>query len=346
MGLTWPAVLGQLLSRQDLGADATAWAMGEIMSGNALDVQIAAFLVALRAKGETIDELAGLVDSMLDHAVPLPGLQDSVDIVGTGGDQAKTVNISSTAAIVTAATGIRVVKHGNRASSSASGAADVLEALGLRLTLSPEKVAILAQRAGITFCFANVFHPSMRFAAPARGGMAIPTAFNLLGPLTNPAHARAAAVGVADGSKAPLIAGVLARRGRSALVFRSRDGLDELSTTAVNDVWEVRGGDVTRHEFDAQDIGLARATKDDLRGGSPTHNAAVTRRVLAGEVSAVRDVVALNAAAAATAYAADASAPLAERLAAGLDAALQAIDSGRATETLERLAGTSAELAD
>ncbi|GAB3061534.1 anthranilate phosphoribosyltransferase [Sediminivirga luteola] len=343
-GLSWPALLTGLTSGQDLPAEATAWAMHQIMSGDAEDSHIAAFLAALRTKGETVQELAGLVSAMLDHAVPMPGLEDSVDIVGTGGDGARTVNISSTAALIAAAAGVRVVKHGNRAASSASGSADVLEALGVDLSLRPEQSRELAERTGIAFLFATTFHPAFRFAGPVRKQLAIPTAFNLLGPLTNPARVTASAIGVADAARGPLIAGVLAESGRRALVFHSRDGLDELSTTAPNDVWEVRDGTVQHSSLDARDLGLARVTKDALRGGDPAQNAEVTRRVLTGERSAVRDIVLLNAAAALVAYAPEAGTPLAARLQDALRAAEEAVDSGAAARKLAALAQVSTEL--
>ena len=228
---TWPGLLAELLAGRDLDVGRAGWAMDQVMRGEASDVQLAAFLVALRAKGETSAELEGLAAAMLSHAVPLEVPGPTVDLVGTGGDQAHTVNISTMASLVLAGAGHRVVKHGNRASSSSSGSADVLEALGVRLDLPPARVAELATEVGITFCFAQVFHPAMRFAAGARRGLGVPTAFNVLGPLTNPARAGAAAVGVADRRLAPLVAGVLAARGTSALVFRGEDGLDELTTT-------------------------------------------------------------------------------------------------------------------
>ena len=267
------------------------------MSGEATDVQIAGFAVALRAKGETIDEVTGLVRTMYEHAntIEVPGR--TVDIVGTGGDLAKTVNISTMAAIVVAGTGAKVVKHGNRAASSASGASDVLEKLGVNLDLSPQRVAEVAEEAGITFCFAVKFHPALRYVARARGELGAPTTFNILGPLTNPARVRAQAVGVADLRMAPIVAGVLAERGNSALVFRGDDGLDELTTTATSRVWLVRDGKVTEEAFDPRDVGLAMVPVEALRGADASYNADVARRVLAGEPGPVREAVLLNAAA-------------------------------------------------
>jgi anthranilate phosphoribosyltransferase len=334
---TWPTLISALIAGEDLDRTATSWAMNEMMSGNASPVQLAGFLVALRAKGETVEELAGLVDVMLRHAVRIQVPGPAVDVVGTGGDRSHSVNISTMASLVVAGTGARVVKHGNRAASSASGAADVLEALGVRLDIEPAKVARLATEVGITFCFAMVFHPAMRHAGPVRSGLGVPTVFNVLGPLTNPAQPGAAAVGVANPRMAPLVAGVFAERGTSALVFRGEDGLDELSTTSPAQVWEVRGGTITQHRLDARELGLRPATLDDLRGGDATANAAVVRAVLAGETGPVRDTVLLNAAAALVAVEADpGTATLEERLARGLERAAEAVDSGASKDVLER----------
>lgn len=334
---SWPGILSALLAAENLTADEAAWAMDRSMSGEATDAQIAGFLVALRAKGETVEELYGLSTAMMAHAVPLDGLVDSVDIVGTGGDRARTVNISTTAAIVIAACGQRVVKHGNRASSSKSGAADVLEALGVNLELTPDDVARVARDVGITFCFAQVFHPAFRFAGPARRELGVPTAFNLLGPITNPARAASTAVGVADMQMAPLIAGVLGRRGIEGLVFHGENGLDELTTTSCSDIWEVRGGQVERQRFDPADLGLPRATIEDLRGADAAFNAGVTRGVLGGDRSPVRDTVLLNAAAGLVAaergYEGE---PLVDRLSRAYRRAATAIDDGSAAAVLER----------
>lgn len=277
---TWPGVLNPLLRGENLTADDTAWAMDRIMRGEASDVQIAGFAVALRAKGETIDEVSGLVRAMYEHAntIHVPGR--TVDIVGTGGDLAKTVNISTMSAVVIAGTGAKVVKHGNRASSSASGSSDVLEKLGVNLDLSAQRVAEVAEEAGITFCFAVKFHPALRYVARARKELGTPTTFNILGPLTNPAQVRSQAVGVADLRMAPIVAGVLAERGNSALVFRGDDGLDELTTTATSRVWVVRDGAVREEAFDPRDVGLELVPVEALRGADASYNADVARRVL------------------------------------------------------------------
>ncbi|AXK32771.1 anthranilate phosphoribosyltransferase [Streptomyces armeniacus] len=337
---SWPDVLSSLLAGEDLNADATAWAMDRIMRGEATDAQIAGFAVALRAKGETVEEISGLVRTMYEHAnvIEVPG--PTVDIVGTGGDRARTVNISTMAAIVVAGTGARVVKHGNRAASSASGASDVLEKLGVNLELTPQRVAEVAAQAGITFCFAVKFHPSLRHVAGARRELGIPTSFNFLGPLTNPARVRAQATGVADARMAPILAGVLAERGSSALVFRGDDGLDELTTTATSTVWVVRDGAVRRESFDPRDIGVDLVPVEALRGADSAYNADIARRLLDGEHGPVRDAVLLNAAAALVALD-PADGPLADRLAAAMARAAESVDSGDAKAALERWVSAS-----
>lgn len=333
---TWPQLLSALIAGEDLGAEQTRWAMNTIMAGEATDAQIAGFLVALRAKGETVGELTGLVEAMLENARPIDVPGDCLDIVGTGGDRHNTVNISSMAAMVCAGAGAKVVKHGNRAASSSSGSADVIEALGVRLDLPVERVARAAVEAGITFCFAQVFHPSMRYAAVPRREMGVATAFNFMGPLTNPARPAASAIGVADARLAPLMAGVLAARGVRALVFRGGDGLDEMTTTGPSDVWEVRGGEVRRSTVDPLDLGIPRAELEDLRGGDAEANAAVVRDVLAGQAGPVRDAVVLNAAAGLVALDPDAEGPLEARLAAAIGRAAAAIDGGAAAAALAR----------
>ncbi|MGW6914011.1 anthranilate phosphoribosyltransferase [Kitasatospora sp. NPDC054939] len=338
---TWPDVLSALLRGDDLDRADTAWAMDRIMSGEASPVQVAGFMVALRAKGETVDEISGLVDAMYAHAEPLHIPGPAVDIVGTGGDRAKTVNISTMSAIVAAAAGAKVVKHGNRAASSASGSSDVLEKLGIALDLDARRVAEVAEEVGLTFCFAAKFHPAMRHAAPARRDLGVPTAFNILGPLTNPARVTAHAIGCFDTRLAGLIAGVLARRGSTALVFRGDDGLDELTISTTSRVWVVRGGEVTETAFDPRDIGIELVGIEALRGADAAYNAEVARRLLAGEQGPVRDAVLLNTAAALVALDLT-DAPLAEQLAAGAQRAAAAIDSGAAQDLLKRWADATA----
>ncbi|MBD0690166.1 anthranilate phosphoribosyltransferase [Streptomyces sp. CBMA123] len=332
---TWPDLLAALLKGEDLDRSSTAWAMDRIMSGEASPVQVAGFMVALRAKGETVDEIAGLVDAMYEHAEPLEIPGPAVDIVGTGGDRAKTVNISTMSAIVAAAAGAKVVKHGNRAASSSSGSSDVLEKLGVALDLSPRRVAEVAEEVGLTFCFAARFHPSMRHAATARRDLGVPTAFNILGPLTNPAKVTSHAIGCFDTRLSGLIAGVLARRGATALVFRGDDGLDELTITTTSRVWVVRDGVVTETAFDPRDVGIELVGIETLRGADAAYNAEVARRLLAGERGPVRDAVLLNTAAALVALDLG-DAPLSEQLAAGMARAAEAIDSGRAQDLLRR----------
>ncbi|WP_371678879.1 anthranilate phosphoribosyltransferase [Streptomyces sp. NBC_01276] len=336
----WPGLLDALLTGRDLTTDDTAWAMDRIMRGEATDAQIAGFMVALRAKGETVAEINGMVRAMYDHAnlIEVPGR--TVDIVGTGGDGTKTVNISTMSALVVAGTGAKVVKHGNRAASSASGSSDVLEKLGVNLNLTPARVVEVAEEAGITFCFAVKFHPALRHVAAARKELGIRTTFNFLGPLTNPAKVRAQATGVADARVAPIVAGVLAERGSSALVFRGDDGMDELTTTATSRVWWVRDGAVTEQTFDPRDIGIPIVDVSALRGEDASYNADVARRLLAGERGPVREAVLLNSAAALVALD-PGSGSLEEQLSAGVARAAESIDSGAARAALERWAAAS-----
>lgn len=336
---TWPHLLAALLRGDELSTADTAWAMGEIMSGSAGPAQIAGFAVALRAKGETPAELSGLVEAMLTHAVrvdlPAELRATAVDVVGTGGDLAHTVNISTMASLVVAGAGVRVVKHGNRAASSSCGTADVLEFLGLPLDLGPEAVATCVAEAGIGFCFAARFHPGMRHAGPVRRELGVPTAFNFLGPLTNPARPRAGAVGCFDARMAPVMAAVFAARGDSALVLRGEDGLDEFTTAAPTRVWAAQNGTVSEAVLDATDLGIPRATLADLRGGDVAYNADAVRRLLAGETGPVRDAVLVNAAAA-LATQGPLNTDLTEALRAGLLRAADSIDSGAAARTLDR----------
>lgn len=342
-GTTWPGVLGRLIGGTDLGADESAWVMDQVLSGDATPAQLAGFLVALRAKGETASEITGLAAAMLDHAHRITVAARSVDVVGTGGDQANTVNISTMAAVVVAAAGVPVVKHGNRAASSASGAADVLEALGVAIDLPPAAVVSCVAEAGIAFCFAPVFHPSMRYAGPVRRELGVPTAMNILGPLTNPAQPSAGLVGCADPRLAPVIAEVLAGRGASALVVRGDDGLDELTTTTTSTVWVAGGGAVRSSTFDPASVGIPLGTREDLRGGDAAHNAQVARDLFAGKAGPVRDAVLLNAAGAIAAF----DGPVVDlvgALGAALARATEAIDSGAAEALLARWASVSTGL--
>jgi anthranilate phosphoribosyltransferase len=335
---TWPEVLTRLLAGEDLHASDTSWVMDQVMSGEASPARLAAFLTALRAKGETVEEMRGLADMMLQHAHRFEVSGPALDIVGTGGDRAHTVNISTMSSVVAAAAGVPVVKHGNRAASSRSGAADVLEAIGVRLDLTPQRVAEVVGECGITFCFAQTFHPSMRHAAPVRRELGIPTAFNLLGPLTNPAQPTYSAIGVSDRRMAPLMAGVLAARGRRAAVFRGDDGLDELTPATSSHVWWVAGGEVTELSLDPVALGVGPHPVSALQGEDAEFNAQVARDVFAGAHGPVRDAVLLNSGLALAVVAdgeSGAAAPtsseeLHARVAAGMQRAAAAVDEGRA----------------
>ena len=332
---SWPDVLTSLVRREHLSEAQTGWAMGEILAGNATPVQIAGFAVALRAKGETVEEVQGLVDAMYEHATPLEVEGRTLDVVGTGGDRSFSVNISTMAAIVAAGAGVTVVKHGNRSASSKAGSADVLEKLGIRLDLSADDVARVAKEAGITFCFAAAFHPALRHAAVARSELGIGTTFNFLGPIANPAKPAAQAIGCADPRMAPVMAGVFARRGVDAWIFRGDDGLDELTTTTTSSVWLVHDGQVVTATVDPAKLGIPTGTAEGLRGQDAAYNADVVRRLLAGDPGPVRDAVVLNAGAALAVHAAE-DGSVDERLAAGMRRAEEAIDSGAAQEALAR----------
>jgi anthranilate phosphoribosyltransferase len=328
--------------------------MGEILVGRASDAQIAAFVIGLRVKGESVAEVRALADAMIEAGLQVE-LPDSVrpvlDVVGTGGDHAHTVNISTMAALVAVGCGARVVKHGNRAATSATGTADVLEALGLTLEASPAEVARQLDDVGIAFCFAPVFHPAMRHAAAVRRELGIPTVFNILGPLTNPAGAEAALIGCADESRAPLMAEVLAERGVSALVVRGDDGLDEVSVSAPTSVWLAHHGAVRRLSLDAEALGIPRYDRSVLVGGERHRNADLLRKALgltdagddAAAVTAIRDVVAVNAAAALVAWEVALGSPvpaddaaLSDAVSVRLGDARAALLDGRAADVLER----------
>jgi anthranilate phosphoribosyltransferase len=334
----WPAVLGTLAARRDLTTEQARAAMSEILEGAATPAQIAAFIVALRMKGETVDELGGLVDAMLAAAerVTLPPDERVVDIVGTGGDRAHTINVSTLSALVVAGAGGRVCKHGNRAASSATGSADLLEALGVRIDCGPDEVARCVAEAGIGFCFAPRFHPAMRHAGPPRRELGIATAFNFLGPLANPAGVRRLMIGVADASMAERMVGVLAARGSEhVLVVHGDDGLDELTVSTTSQVIELRGGEVRDYAVDPKELGITPAPTEALVGGDPATNAALARRVLAGDAGPHRDIVCLNAGAGLVV------AGMADDLAHGLRAAEEAIDGGGAAAALDRLVAVS-----
>ena len=346
----WATLIAAVLRREDLSVSDATWAMRQVMAGEATPSQLAGFLIGLRAKGETVDEIVGFRDAILEAALPLDVNPMALDIVGTGGDLFGTVNVSTMASIVSAAAGVPVIKHGNKAASSSSGSSDVLSALGIDLTLSPEQVAATLRRTGITFAFASAFHPGFRHAAATRAELGVPTVFNFLGPLCNPARAEANAVGVAQLDRVPLITGVFRTRGATAMVFRGDDGLDELTTTGHSRIWEVSRGDIHEHDLDPRDLGIPFVTIDALRGGTPQYNADVVRRVLDGETGPVRDIVLLNAAAGMATFrlagdATQVAEPLLGRLAEQLQLAAAAIDSGAARAKLDEWVDTSAEMA-
>jgi anthranilate phosphoribosyltransferase len=334
----WPGVLGTLAARRDLTTEQARAAMAEILDGAATPAQIAGFIVALRMKGETVDELGGMVDAMLaaSERVTLAPDQPVVDVVGTGGDRAHTINVSTLSALVVAGAGGRVCKHGNRAASSATGSADLLEALGVRIDCGPEEVARCVAEAGIGFCFAPRFHPAMRHAGPPRRELGIATAFNFLGPLANPAAVRRLMIGVADPSMSERMVGVLAARGSErVLVVHGDDGLDELTVSTTSTVVELRDGEVREYPVDPKELGIAPAPTEALAGGDSATNAELARRVLAGDAGPHRDIVCLNAAAGLLV------AGMIDDLADGLQAARAAIDGGGAAAALDRLVAVS-----
>ncbi len=345
---SWVDVLEALLAGQSLDAGTTSWVMTEMLSGSSTPATTAAFLVALRAKGETPEEVTGLVAGMLAAAVPLEVDGTVLDTCGTGGDRAQTVNISTMAAVVAAAAGARVVKHGNRAASSQSGSADVLEALGVAIDLPADAAAQVLREVGITFCFAPVFHPAMRHVGPVRRELGIRTVFNVLGPLANPARPAAQVLGVPTEAIGELMAGVLAQRGTRALVVHGQDGLDELTVFAPSTVWDLTGPAPRRVTLDPADLGILPPPAGALRGGTAAQNAAAFQAVLRSPaepgIRPIADAVALNAAAGLVSYAAagggipagipGADSPLVDRMACALGAAREVMSSGAATDLL------------
>lgn len=363
MAIDWPQVLGCLVAGQDLTDEQSAWAMDQVLSGAATPAQVAGFATGLRAKGESPTEVAAMAGAMLAQARLVPVTAHPVlDVVGTGGDQLHTVNISTMAALVCAAAGAHVVKHGNRAASSSTGTADVLETLGVAIDLEPSQVAACVESAGIGFCFAPVHHPAMRHAAGPRRELGIPTAFNILGPLTNPGGATAALIGCASEQWAPIMAAVLAKRGVRSLVVRGLDGLDEISIGAATRVWDTRSGDVVESVIDVAELGIPRAGIAALRGGDSHRNAELLVKALGpcsdddpdiAQVHAIRDAVAVNAAGALAAYeAAGHTGPVPAADAAGVLNALQhhlgvarsVIESGAALRTLTAWSEVSQQL--
>jgi anthranilate phosphoribosyltransferase len=331
---TWSGLISALLADSDLTAADTGWAMDQLVLGDASPAQISGFLIALRAKGETADELNGLAAVLRSYATPVRISGPFVDIVGTGGDRTGAANISTMAAVVAAATGVTVVKHGGRAaSSSAAGSGDLVEHLGVPLDLSPADAAQRAADVGLAYLFAPRFNPALRHVAVVRRELAVPTAFNVLAPLLNPAEPQHQLVGVANPRMLPVLAEALAKQGKSALVARGDDGLDKLTTTGYSKLWVVHGGSASEVVFDPRSLGLRPSSLAELRGGDAAYNARLLRALVAGERGPIRDVVLLNAAAALTSLTLDSGL---EQLADSFDRCREAVDSGRAAALLDR----------
>jgi len=336
----WSETLSALLAGTDLTREQAHAAMAHVMSGDSTEAQIAAFIVLLRSKQETADEMTGLVDAMYEAAVTVDVGEDVVDTVGTGGDRSGTFNISTTAGFIAAGAGAKVAKHGNRAASSQTGSADLLEALGFDLDLAPDATVRLVRETGFGFFFAPRYHPAMRFAAPVRSQLAVRTVFNFLGPLCNPARASRLSVGTSDHRMAGLMIQVLAKRNADyAFVFHGEDGLDELTTTGPSYIYRLRDGEVTHAEFTPEDFGVRRAELSDLAGGDVATNVAITRSILEGRPGARRDIALVNATPAIVA------AGLADGFSEAMELAVQAVDSGDAAAVMERSVALSRELA-
>lgn len=334
--MSWDAVFTSLTNKSDLSSEQITWAMAQILEGKASNEQIKQFLLGLKAKGEKADEVSALVTQMYQYAAPINITERAVDTVGTGGDGANTINISTTAAIITNAAGARVVKHGNRAASSKSGSADLLEALGIKIDLTGAEVEQTVHKIGIGFCFAPIFHSSMKYAAAARKEMGVPTVFNILGPLSNPAKPVAAAIGVAKAELLPLMAQVLLEQGKEGFIFRGDDGLDEVSLSTTTTVIQISDGALSQHSFNPANLGIASAPISELAGGDAKFNAAATKQIFDGQKGAMRDAVTLNAAFAIAAFKADFTLPLETQIANGFVLANKAIDSGAAQSTLKK----------
>lgn len=336
----WTALLSDLLEGQSLTVAEASRAMTDIMNGDVSDARLAAFLVALRAKGESVDEVVGFRDAILSAALPIDVSTDAVDIVGSGGDPIGVINVSSIAAMVVSAAGVPVIKHGNRAASSKSGANDVLTSLGINISLEPDRVARVFAEINVTYINAMVFHPGFRNAGPVRQELAIPTIFNVLGPLCNPARPEANALGMSNPARIPLAVGLFQQRGATALVYRGEDGIDKITTTGHSKVFEVSRGSVTEHDFDPREVGFSYSSIDDIRGGTPDDNAALSRQVLAGEKSAARDIIVLNSAAGIVAHRlsnnpAERDRPFVDRMAEAVEISIHSIDSGAARAKLD-----------
>ncbi len=342
--MSWSALTEKLSSGLDLERDEIQAVMREILDGESDIENVKKFLLALKEKGETSDEVGALVEVMYAHAAPISIQERAVDTVGTGGDGAHTINISTTAAIIAAAAGARVVKHGNRAVSSKSGASDFLEALGVVPGLNGAGVERTVRELGIGFCFAPIFHPAMRFAAPARKELGVPTVFNILGPLANPAKPQAAAIGVANERMHLVMAQVLAEKGCDGFVFRGDDGLDEITLATTTSVLSIGKAEIKSDRIDAKDFGMQNAPIEAIVGGDAEENARISRAIFAGERGAPRDAVLLNAAAAIAAFEGDMESDVKERLTLGLERAVVAVDSGAAANLLTRWANLTQEI--
>ena len=343
--LQWQTHIAVLDSGLDLASHDVQWCMNEILTGQADIETIKKFLLSLKAKGETSEEVGALVAQMYQHCAPILISERAVDTVGTGGDGAHTINISTTAAIIAAAAGAKVVKHGNRAASSKSGAADLLENLGININLDGKGVAATFAELGIGFCFAPIFHPAMRFAGPARKELGVPTVFNILGPLANPAKPKAAAIGVANDRMHLIMAQVLAEKGVDGFVFRGDDGLDEITLATTTSVLTIGQGEISSDLLDPLDFGINRAPIKDLVGGDGAENARITSAIFAGEKGAPRDAVVLNAAAAIAAYEGRFDLTLHDRITIGVEKAIDAIDSGAPADLVQKWAQLSQKLA-
>ena len=341
----WATIFEKLTAKQDLLANELVFAMTEILSGNASEDEIKNFLLGMKNKGERTEEVRALVDVMYQHATLIDIPDRTVDTVGTGGDGFNTINISTSAAIVTTAAGARVIKHGNRAASSASGAADLLEELGIEISLDASGVKECVRKIGIGFAFAPKFHPAMRFAAPVRKALGIPTVFNILGPLANPARPKAVAIGVARSEMFELVARVLAARGNEGFVFRGLEGLDEISISGPTEIIQVHDGEMRKSLFDPREIGIQPIALSEIKGGSAKENAAITRDVFRGRDGGAREAILLNAAAAIAAFKGEFKLPIENQIANGYAMAKGAIDSGRASELVQRWRDLSKELA-
>ena len=342
--MSWDLILKSLSDKSDLSNEQITWAMSQILEGKASNDEIKQFLTGLKAKGESAAEVEALVAQMYSYSASINITERSVDTVGTGGDGANTINISTAAAIVTNAAGARVVKHGNRAASSKSGSADLLEALGIKIDLTGAEVEQTVYKIGIGFCFAPVFHSSMKYAAAARKELGVPTVFNILGPLANPAKPKACAIGVARAELLPLLAQVLLDQGKEGFVFRGDDGLDEVSLSTTTQVIQISDGELNESVFNPADLGISSAPISELAGGDATYNAQMTLKIFAGEKGAMRDAVTLNAAFAIAAFKADFNLPLQTQIANGFVLANKAIDSGAALSVVKKWAELTNEI--